>query len=160
MAFLRTYADCRNFIEAPEPYQREQRHHVAAVDLLVILRGLDGDCCSCPVHGRGEEEHVQIVVGINGETFALGGFLIGVPRLDIRTHSVPPPAELIVGVGRHVVEMAGARNEVTQTVGTGFGELRLGGCFGQMDVEMTGAYVAQVSGQNAFEDGLNSLDVG
>jgi len=62
------------------------------------------------------EQHMKVVLGIDRESLADRGLLIGVPRLEIRAYRVAPAANLVPRVRRHVVDVAGAGNSAFNAI--------------------------------------------
>ena len=79
------------------------------------------------------------------------------PRLDVRAHRIAPAADLVPRVRRHVVDMARARDRPAEELGARFGPLRHDGRFRRVDVEMAGARVMDVFGEDLLEHAVEAL---
>ncbi len=86
-------------------------------------------------------------------------FEVRVPRLEVGAHRVAPAADLVPGVRRHVVDVAGAGNEAAEELGARLGLAGDHGRLGGVHVEVAGAGVLDVLGEHAFEHLVQPLHV-
>ena len=112
-----------------------------------------------PVAGHLRRRHHEVdVVRIIAEAIdahrragVLEVALVNRRRLLVVGERVEVAAEPVVDVARHVHEMAGARHLSAQAVGIGLGTLRPVGRLHRMDVEVDGAGVVGVLGQDPLQ---------
>ncbi len=129
-----------------------------AGELGVVLRGARRDRALAIV-GRRIQQHVQVVFGIDGEPFTDRRLLVRVPGLEIGADGIAPPADLVPGVGRHVVDVARARDRPSEKLGARFSAARHSRRLCCVHVEMAGAGMVDISRQDALEHLVQSLDV-
>ena len=108
-SFFGRLVTCEDLVEAAEPQQRQHLVERVAGQLRVVLPGLHRDRALAVLRG-GIEQHVQVVLRIDREAFADRRLQIGMPRFEVCAHRVAPPAHLVPGVRRHVVDVARARD--------------------------------------------------
>ena len=129
----------RQLQNLPEFAEAEQHHGLvehSPVHLARVLLGRRGRSHPLAVHRPRVEEHVKVVRARVRNSLAVRRPLVGTPRHGVRAHGFPPPSEDVVGVRRHVVEVACPRHGGHEAVRAG---LRLVGCLGRlrrMDVEV------------------------
>ena len=82
------------------------------------------------------------------------------PGVEVGAHAVGPPADLVPGMRRHVVDVAGPRNPVAEMLRAGGCEAGIDGRLGGVDIEMAGARMADVAVEHAREHPVQPLHVG
>ena len=107
-------------VESPESNQREHLVHRVVGSLGVVAARLNGDG-ALAVHGCGVEQHVEVVVGVDGEPLTEFGLLIRVPGLKVCSDGITPAPHFVERVRRHVVDMTRPRNRAAEEAGARFG---------------------------------------
>ena len=153
---LRSLRHLEHFIEPTESQQGQRVMDTVPRQLVVVLAGLDGHR-ALAVHRRREQQHVQVVLGVDGDAGAECVPLVGMPGSSIRFHAIGPTPDLIPRVRRHVVDVTGSRNRTPEMFRARLGLVRPCGGLSRVNIEMARAGVLDVSREDAFERRVQSL---
>jgi hypothetical protein len=115
-----------------------------------VARGLQGHG-ALPVVRRGEEEHVQVVRRVDRYRAAFARLQVGHARLLVATDRVAPAADVHQHVRRHVRHVAHPRDRVLQQFRTRHRPPRIARRFHRVDVQVAGAGVGDVAGENVLQ---------